>query len=55
MIVFNYHRIITKLTGEYNQDFKTYGNERLNLFGLGTKNHDVKTNFPRDMKEVKDS
>ncbi len=53
-VIFKYHHIIMKLPGEYKQDFVTYDNEKFELFGLGSINHDnVMTKFPREMKEVK--
>ena len=53
-VIFKYHHIIMKLPGEYKQDFVTYDNEKFELFGLWSINHNnVMTKFPRDMKEAK--
>ena len=53
-IIFKCHHIIMNLPGEYKQDFLIYDNEKFELFGLGSINHNnVMTKFPREMKEVK--
>ena len=52
-VAFKYHHIILKLPGEYKQDFVTYDNEKFELFGLDSTNHqNVTIKFPREMKDV---
>ena len=53
-VIFKYHHIIMKLPGEHKQDFVTFDNEKFELFGLGSINHDnVMTKFPREIKDIK--
>ena len=53
-VIFKYHHIIMKLLGEYKQDFVTYDNEKFELFGVGSINHNnVTTKFPHERKDVK--
>ena len=52
-VVFKYHHIMLKLHGEYKQDFVAYNNEKCELFGLDSINHNnVTTKFPHEMKDV---